>query len=229
MPGARLTTKQYSTLSARKRTSTGASVSSTGGNDTGTSSPSKSGAKLASESRKLRQKTCPACREKFTPVRPLQIACKWECAIAHTANLKAKRERKETRERKAAAKPRSKWMTEAQAAFNRWVRLRDADRPCISCGTTTAGKWDAGHYRSVGSNPALRFEPLNNHKQCVPCNQHKSGNAIEYRIGLVARIGREAVEWLEGPHEPKHYTIEDLREIKRMYAAKAKELVKREQ
>ena len=173
----------------------------------------------------MRKKTCPACREKFEPVRPLQVACTIECAIRHTQNLKAKRERKETRERKQKLKTRSEWMKEAQSVFNKWVRLRDADRPCISCGTVEA-KWDAGHYRSVGSNPALRFEPDNVHKQCAQCNQHKSGNAVEYRIGLIARIGQAAVDWLEGPHQPKKYTIDDLKAIKALYQAKCKELEK---
>lgn len=172
-----------------------------------------------------RAKTCPSCHNKFDPERPLQVACSVQCAITHAFTIKAKRERKEHKERKQAAKTRSQWLKECQAVFNRWVRLRDADRPCISCGTTEA-KWDAGHYRSVGSNPALRFEPLNNHKQCAQCNQHKSGNAIEYRIGLVARIGIAAVEWLEGPHQPKKYTVDDLKQIKAHYAALCKELEK---
>src|SRR5574340_236776 len=171
----------------------------------------------------MRPKTCPSCRTKFTPViSPLQVVCSPSCAIKHAEALRSKRERKETRERKQATKTRQQWLKECQAVFNKWVRLRDADRPCISCGTTEA-KWDAGHYRSVGSNPALRFEPLNNHKQCAQCNQHKSGNAIEYRIGLVARIGLAAVEWLEGPHEPKKYTIDDLKQIKAHYTALCKQ------
>lgn len=177
-------------------------------------------------------KACKVCRIKFTPVRPLQTVCGFKCAVAHAEKANAKlianarrNEAKAHREAKEKAKPRSKWLREAQASFNKWVRLRDADRPCISCGTTEA-KWDAGHYRSVGSNPALRFEPLNNHKQCSQCNQHKSGNAIEYRIGLIARIGQEAVDWLEGPHQPRHYTIEDLKAIKAKYTAMAKEISK---
>lgn len=171
----------------------------------------------------MRPKTCPSCRNKFEPVRPLQVACSIECAIVHTKQLKDKRERKERLERKAKLKTRRDWMREAQIVFNRFIRLRDADRPCISCGTVDA-KWDAGHYRSVGSNPALRFSELNVHKQCAQCNQHKSGNAVEYRIGLVARIGIAAVEWLEGPHEPKHYSIDDLKQIKADYTRMAKEL-----
>ena len=171
----------------------------------------------------MKPKTCKACGKKFTPLRRLQVACSIPCVITHVQAEKARKEARAHREAKAKAKTRQQWMKEAQAAFNRWVRLRDADRPCISCGTTHA-KWDAGHYRSVGSNPALRFEPMNNHKQCAQCNQHKSGNAIEYRIGLVARIGIASVEWLEGHHEPKHYTVEDLMKIKARYTLWAKEL-----
>jgi hypothetical protein len=32
------------------------------------------------------------------------------------------------------------------------------------------------------------------------------------------------VEWLEGPHEPKKYTIEDLKSIKETYRQKLKAL-----
>lgn len=175
------------------------------------------------EAKPLRAKTCKGCGDRFTPDRPLQVVCSVPCAWAYAGREAAKTDRRLTRAAKAKLKTRAQWMKEAQAAFNKWVRLRDADRPCISCGTTEA-KWDAGHYRSVGSNPALRFEPLNNHKQCSQCNQHKSGNAIEYRIGLIARIGQANVDWLEGPHEPKKYSVDDLKAIKSHYTALAKEL-----
>lgn len=97
----------------------------------------------------MRQKTCPACKTKFTPARPLQVACGWECAIQHTANLKAKRERKEKREAKARLKSRADFTREAQAAFNRWIRHRDADQPCISCGRHHQGQYHAGHFRTT--------------------------------------------------------------------------------
>lgn len=116
--------------------------------------------------------------------------------------------------RREKLKTRSQWMREAQAAFNAWIRYRDRDKPCISCGATGRTSWDAGHYRSVAAAPSLRFDEDNVHKQCVPCNQHRSGNAIEYRRGLVARIGVERVEWLEREHPPKKYTIDELRLLK---------------
>lgn len=72
--------------------------------------------------------------------------------------------------------------------------------------------------------PALRFEELNVHKQCVPCNQHKAGNIVEYRIRLVERIGLALVEWLEQDHPPAKFTIEDAQRIKAHYKQKLKEL-----
>ena len=89
--------------------------------------------------------------------------------------------------------------------------------PCISCGSLARTSWDAGHYRARSVAPALRFHPDNVHRQCVQCNQHQHGNLIDFRIGLVKRIGIERVEWLEGQHEPVKYIIPELEEIKAKY------------
>ena len=188
--------------------------------------------------RKPRQRKCdnPACDVKFTPKIGQKVCC-WQCGLAiadQPANQKKARKaiselgRQELRAARERIKPKGDYMREAQAAFNAWIRERDRLLPCISCGRHHQGKYDAGHYRTVGSNPALRFEPMNCHKQCVPCNQHKSGNIVEYRINLVQRIGADAVAWLEGPHEPKKYTIEDLQQIKAHYRALLRDLKKQE-
>jgi hypothetical protein len=139
-------------------------------------------------------------------------------------SAKAKRVRKEYRSAKQKMKSRADWLREAQAAFNRYIRLRDHDKPCISCGRQHQGQWHAGHYRSVGACPELRFEELNVHKQCAPCNDHLSGNIVEYRRGLIERIGIDRVEWLEGNHAAKKYTIEEIRAIKAEYTRKAKDV-----
>lgn len=185
-----------------------------------------------------RRKRCPECRVMFTPARTGQAVCgEIDCAIAHGQSEKgraiagkalAEVGRREIKVRKEALKSRSDHMKETQRAFNEWVRHRDAALPCVSCGRHHQGKYDAGHYRTVGSNPALRFEPLNCHKQCVPCNQHKSGNVVEYRITLVLRIGAEKVDWLEGPHEPQKYTVEELKALTAKYRALTRELKKGE-
>lgn len=142
------------------------------------------------------------------------------------ADRAAKAKRKATRERKEALKTKAEWAKEAQAAFNKWIRLRDRGLPCISCDRPDDGAHQrhASHYRSRGACPELAFEPLNVHASCAQCNCMKSGNILEYRIRLIKKIGQEAVDWLEGPHSPKKYTIEQLRELKREYARKAREL-----
>ncbi|KJZ41334.1 recombination protein NinG [Pseudomonas fluorescens] len=180
-----------------------------------------------------RPKTCinEECRASFVPQRLGQKVCSPACGLA-TKDVNADKARKaladvgrkELRAAKERVKPKGQYMREAQTAFNAWVRERDAKLPCISCGRHHEGKYDAGHYRTVGSNPALRFEPLNCHRQCSPCNTHKSGDIVNYRIELLKRIGAELVEWLEGKHEPKRYTIEDLKAITAEYRAKTREL-----
>lgn len=179
-----------------------------------------------------------ACGETFTPQRLGQAVCSPTCALAtKDENLPkarkaiADRERREIKVRKEKLKSRAEHMRDAQQAFNEWVRLRDADLPCISCDSLpsdhdliTGSRWDAGHYRSVGACPELRFEPLNVHRQCVKCNRNLSGNAVEYRIRLVQRIGADQVQWLEGPHQACKHTIDELKAITATYRAKAREL-----
>jgi hypothetical protein len=136
----------------------------------------------------------------------------------------AQRERRDIKVRKEKIKSRAQHLKDAQTAFNAWIRERDVGLPCVSCGRHHNGQWHAGHYRTVGGNPELRFEPLNVWRQCAPCNNHKSGDIVNYRIELVKRIGAEAVEWLEGPHEPKKYTVEQLKAMTAEYRAKTREL-----
>ena len=110
--------------------------------------------------------------------------------------------------------------------MNKFIRARDADKPCISCGRFHGGQWHAGHYLTTGARPELRFNELNIHKQCQPCNTHLHGNLVLYRVNLIDRIGLDMVEWLEGPHEPLKLTREDLIELRNTYRRKAKELEK---
>ena len=171
------------------------------------------------------------CRASFVPSRMGQAVCSPACALIdgprHAPKARkalADIERKDIKVRKEKLKSRSDHLKDTQQAFNEWVRLRDVDLPCVSCGRHHDGQYHAGHYRTVAANPAIRFEPLNVHKQCAPCNNHKSGDIVNYRIELVKRIGAEAVEWLEGPHEPKKYTVEQLKAMTAEYRAKTREL-----
>ena len=174
------------------------------------------------------------CLASFVPQRLGQRVCSPACAIldapTNQANQEKARkslaqvERREIKVRKEKIKSRAQHLKDAQTAFNAWIRERDIGLPCVSCGRHHNGQWHAGHYRTVGGSPELRFEPLNVWRQCAPCNNHKSGDIVNYRIELVKRIGAEAVEWLEGPHEAKKYTIEQLKAMTAEYRAKTREL-----
>lgn len=170
---------------------------------------------------------CKVCRVEYKKWRMTQKVCgSVECAAEYARQVREKEERKELRARKEKLKTRTQWLKEAQIEFNRYIRERDRDLPCISCGRFHGGSYDAGHYRSVGAAPQLRFDEDNCHKQCVPCNQHKSGNAIEYRRGLVERIGLQRVAILEANSETIRWTIEDAKRIKAEYKAKTAELIR---
>lgn len=176
------------------------------------------------QTKEPKQKSCKVCKIKFTPRASTQVVCSWQCASAFTAKEKEKRDRKEYREKKEALKSRRDWLNEAQTVFNAYIRLRDDKLPCVSCGRHHQGQYHAGHYRSVAAASQLRYNEDNVHKQCQPCNTHKSGNAIEYRINLVKRIGIERVEKLESDNKPKKWTIDELKELKQKYKDKLKEL-----
>jgi len=178
---------------------------------------------------------CGGCGNRFRPegkTFPGPVAwCGENCALIvarkRVPAVKASQERQERKEHKEAKqriRTRSEWLKEAQNAVNAYVRERDKDLPCVSCGRHHQGQYHAGHYRSVGSAPELRFETSQIHKQCAPCNNHLSGNLIPYRAELLRRVGAETLAWIEGPHEAKKYTIEDLKLIRDEYKAKRRQL-----
>lgn len=189
----------------------------------------------------FRPKTCSTkrggCGQAFTPTRHMQAACSPSCALAFAGFSKARQlakkvqdERRQTRAQLEALKTIPRLKKEAQQAFNAWVRMRDADQPCISCGAPPpdlsgmhAGR-DAGHYRSTGSADHLRYIEDNCHAQCVKCNQWGAGMAVEYRMGLIARIGLHRVAALESNNQSAKWTREGLREIRDTYRARAAEL-----
>lgn len=176
------------------------------------------------------------CRASFVPSRMGQAVCSPACAMidAPRHEPKARKaladiERKDIKVRKEALKSRGEHMREAQQAFNEYIRTRDqaAGHLCISSGKPldwSGNAVDAGHYRSVGSAPHLRFDERNCHAQSKQDNRFLSGNAVDYRIGLIARIGQEAVDALESDQSVRKYTVEEIKAIKAKYRAITREL-----
>jgi len=139
-------------------------------------------------------------------------------------------EKTELKERRDRLKTASEWNKEAQSAFNRYIRMRDMYRECIShpgklisnFNYITGSAVDASHYRSRGSASHLRFNVFNVHAACTRCNRQLSGNAVEYRIRLIERIGLERVERLEADNEPRKFPIEYLVRVKAIFTRRAK-------
>lgn len=157
--------------------------------------------------------------------------CGPECSIEFVTQEKAKKDRQERQKGLQALKTKRDYIKEAQVAFNAFCRLRDqlAGHPCISSGRPldwSGNAVDAGHYRSVGSAPHLRFDEDNCHAQSKHDNQWKSGNAVDYRLGLIARIGLSRVEALESNNEVRKWTTDELIALRDHYRAKVRQMKK---
>lgn len=178
----------------------------------------------------------PECGVKLAIKRRSRERKKAEAKLKKEKQQKEREARDKLKIRKLAVKPLSYFRQQAQTAFNQFIRLRDRDEPCISCGETNlsdlhGGQWDCGHFLSVGSHPELRFDERNAYKQCKSCNagagKFSRKNAIvtqQYELRLVEKFGQELVDWLRGPHEMPHWKREDYERIRDEYRRKLKEL-----
>lgn len=174
-------------------------------------------------------KKCKNCREPFTPIRSsLEKFCqKDECLRVFVAETKEKEWKKRKAKKKEELMTVQDYVKIAQQVFNKYIRLRDKDRGCISCGKPLVGKFDAGHMYSAGGHWSIRFNEYNVNGQCVECNQHKHGNVLEYRQGLIKRYGWDIeVKLHTEATKTRKYSIEELKEIIATYKQKIKEFEK---
>ncbi|WP_313276574.1 recombination protein NinG [Kosakonia cowanii] len=196
--------------------------------------------------RKPARRKCKVCSEWFIPAYAnIRWCCPEHGAIyaielrakekvkAEAKRIKAKREAEKAdrirlAEKKQQVKPLSYFIKQAQQAFNEFIRYRDRGEACISCGRHHEGQYHAGHFRTTGANPELRFNEDNVHKQCAPCNNHLSGNLIAYRPALIAKIGQARFDALMGPHEMPKWKREDYILIRDEYRAKLKAMKQEE-
>jgi len=184
----------------------------------------------------MRTRRCSLCRKKVEAESAVIGSLKAFCSMEHLIEfsrsaagkkIKQSAEKKVIKETKERLKTRSDRVRDAQAAFNRYIRARDRGKPCICCGRSQGdikhgGAVDAGHYRSRGSAPGLKFNLFNCHSQLAYCNRYLSGNAVGYRAGLIERIGLERVERLERDNSPRRFDAEYLDRVKRIFTKRAK-------
>ena len=186
-----------------------------------------------------RVKKCITCKQEIPEPRPFRKTCSPQCLIEYARGQEKKKRRKEKLRWKEDNKTKPELIKEAQTEFNKYIRARDHDKPCISCGRYdheipdiyTGGKWDCGHFLSVGAFPELRFTEINAHKQCKADNagsgKYTRKNytvSKEYEERLIERIGQEKVDWLKGPHDQPNWTHDEIRAIKQTYKDKTKAL-----
>ena len=134
---------------------------------------------------KVKAKICAICKEAFIP-KHITPVCSFKCALEYN---KEKEVKKRVKEMKSELRTHKDYIKTLQIIFNTYIRLRDKNKACISCGVNLGQSFDAGHFFSVGANPGLRFNEDNVHGQCKKCNLHLHSNASNYALELPNRIG----------------------------------------
>ncbi|MGL5257830.1 MAG: recombination protein NinG [Proteocatella sp.] len=175
--------------------------------------------------KKIYSRKCVMCKVKFTPQNNSQVVCSPNCAIEYLKVKRSKEWKDRKKELKSKIVTKSELLKACQIVFNTYIRLRDNGKTCISCDRFLTGKYDAGHFMSVGAYPNLRYDENNVHGQCVHCNQHKHGNVNEYAIKLKERIGLKKFDELqEKRNYPLKLSVNEIEEKMSIYKEKIKEL-----
>jgi hypothetical protein len=181
---------------------------------------------------KLKEKKCKSCKGFFQPNMPLQSVCSPRCAISLAKEKAEKREVKEWKERKNEGleklKTKSDYEKDLEKEVNHIVRLIDYGHECISSGRSNYVV-NAGHYWSVGSHPAVRFNLLNIFSQSVGDNKYKGGQPREYKEGLRKTFGFEVAEEIEGlklKYKELHLSIPELKETIKVARQCVRDLMK---
>jgi len=197
--------------------------------------------------RKLKDRTCvnPACDTIFSPRNGFHTTCSISCAQEYA------RHKTDKRKKKAWAQEKREWKIDndrphqdklTQQVFNRvrvlqekiWYKSRGLEPVCISCGRPNMD-WCAGHFKTRGAFPELRFDHANVFLQCNKrCNESLSGNIYGdrhshgYHKGLMLRfgddLGQEIIDYLESPHDPIKMTGRELYEFRLLLSRQEREL-----
>lgn len=178
---------------------------------------------------------CKNCKEVFKPARFNWKYCdKDECnnigvkeIISKVRVQKKKDQRKETKEAKIKLMTHSNWLMKLQEVVNKFIRIRDKDKDCVSCGAIS-GRYtmSAGHFYPAGNYSFLRFHEDNIHGQCwFNCNKNKHGNVGEYRLKITERITEEDLKWLDdNRNKESKLSIPEIQEEIKKYKDKIKSL-----
>lgn len=188
-----------------------------------------------------RSRPCPVCREEFTPKRiGLKITkCCLNpgCVLDYAKGVRAKDYDRQTKKMKKDFRKKDLSWQHAQCkiVFNKLRRLQElkwfADRGlepiCISCGKPKGGDiWANGHFKTVGSQGNLRYDPKNCYLQHnKSCNSSLSGDIYGtktthgYIQGLKNRFGEEEaqkiIDYCETNTQVVKWTCEQLEAMRK--------------
>lgn len=177
---------------------------------------------------------CKNCKDIFTPKwfnwkycdkdECHNLGVKDQVSKVRIANQKA--ERKQTKEAKQKMLTHKDYLKLFQTVFNTFIRMRDKDLPCVSCGKLLPYDLAAGHFYPAGNYSFLRFNELNVHSQCnAHCNMFLSGNIHEYRSRITNRITLDQLAWLDdNKNKESKLSIPEIQEKIKEYKQRIKEL-----
>jgi hypothetical protein len=173
---------------------------------------------------------CKNCKQKFEPIRfNMKYCTEAICLRAFSDEIKLKTWQKTKKKMKAELETVQDIVKAAQIVFNKYIRERDKNETCISCGKPIRkGNVDAGHLWSAGGHSNLRFNEFNVNAQCSrPCNKDKSGDINNYRLGFIKRYGEDKLSELDSiAHTERKFTKDELKLLIIEYKQKTKELEK---
>ena len=179
----------------------------------------------------MKRKRCRSCNDLFSPFTSLQIACKTECAIALSKTKEGSDHAKKAYQRDTALMKKVFYASDiktrkeaAKKACHEYIRERDKNKGCITCGNPLGSKFDAGHFLK-GTNSYTKFMEKNIHGQCVNCNQYNGGREREYEHALIAKYGHITVLALKKLRtKTVKRTVDDYKAIEAHYKNKLKAL-----
>lgn len=110
---------------------------------------------------------------------------------ATAPRIKAQNDLKDALLNKKARTSHSALIQQTQKLVNKYVRLRDRGKNCISQLIPYKDDFDAGHCFPVKGYEGLRFDLDNIHGQSINANRFLEGDHINYLVNLPTRIGEQ--------------------------------------
>ncbi len=181
---------------------------------------------------KVRKKRCVICNELFTPqYTSLQKACSPLHAIQYSKLKEAAKvsSLNKLRNEKIDLETLSKALDNTRIIVNKFIRMRDKGKNCISCGFPLKGVYDAGHVFSVNQHSGIRFYEPNIFGQCMQCNRYNEGEHVKAKLNAKERLTVSEYDNLEKRAKialriPYTWTRTELKEIRKEFSNKIKQL-----